>query len=58
MCVQKCTGRREEENSKMTPAIHRKELLEKKKEGKHSFPYINSVKSELNICLNCCVKLI
>ena len=26
--------------------------------GKHSFPYLNSMKSELNTCMNCCVKLI
>ena len=26
--------------------------------GKHSFPYINSMRSELNTCMNCCVKLI
>ena len=28
------------------------------KKGKHSFPYINSKKSELNACMSCCVKLI
>ena len=25
--------------------------------GKHSFPYLHSMKSELNSCMNCCVKL-
>ena len=51
----KMRGRERRDNSGTTPAIHRKELQEK---GKHSFPYTNSVKSELNTCMNCCVKLI
>ena len=41
--MQKCKGRREKDNSRTTPAIHRKELFEK---GEHSFPYIISVKIE------------
>ena len=51
----KTQGKEIEDNSGTTSAIHRKELLEK---GKHSFPYTNSVKSELNTCMNYCVKLI
>ena len=47
--------KREEHNSETTPAIHRKELQEK---GKHSFPYLNSMKSELSACMNCFLKLI
>ena len=26
--------------------------------GKHSFPYLNSMKSELSTCMHCCLKLI
>ena len=51
----KMQGNERKDNSGTTSAIHRKELQEK---GKHSFPYTNSVKSELNTCMNCCVKLI
>ena len=29
-----------------------------RKKGSIFFPYINSVKSELNTCMNCCLKLI
>ena len=39
----KCKERREKDNSRTIPAIHRKELFEK---GEHSFPYTNSVKIE------------
>ena len=53
--MQKCKGKREKDNSRTIPAIHRKELIEK---GEHSFPFTNSVKIEYNICLNCCVELI
>ena len=51
----KMQGKERRDNSVTTPAIHRKELQEKEK---YSFPYTNSVKSELNTCMNCCVKLI
>ena len=51
----KMQGRERRVNSETTSAIHRKELQEK---GKHSFPYANSVKSELSTCMNCCLKLI
>ena len=51
----KMQGRGRRDNSETTSAIHSKELQEK---GKHSFPYINSVKSELNTFMNCCLKLI
>ena len=51
----KMRGKERRDNSGITPAIDRKELQEK---GKHSFPYTNSVKSELNTCMNCCAKLI
>ena len=51
----KMLGKEKRVNSRTTPAIRRKELQEK---GKQSFPYTNSVKSELNTCMNCCVKLI
>ena len=54
--MQKCKERRGRGDSRTTPQIHMNELQEKK--GKHSFPYTNSVKSEYNMCLNCCVKLI
>ena len=52
---EKMQGNERRDNSETTSAIHRKELQEK---GKHSFPYINSMKSELNTCMNCCLKLI
>ena len=51
----KMQGNEKKDNSGTTSAIHRKELQE---EGKYSFPYTNYVKSELNTCMNCCVKLI
>ena len=51
----KMQGKERKDNSGTTSAIHRKELQEK---GKYSFPYTNSVKSESNTCMNCCVKLI
>ena len=44
--MQKCKGRRERDNSRTTPAIHRKELYKKKEEGEHSFPFANSLKIE------------
>ena len=53
--MQKRKEKEIEDNSGTTSAIHRKELQEK---GKHSFPYTDSLKSELNTCMNCCVKLI
>ena len=51
----KMQGKERRDNSETTSAIHRKEL---QKTGKHSFPYTNSVKNELNTCMNCCLKLI
>ena len=51
----KMQGKERSDNSETTSAILRKELQEK---GKHSFPYKNSVKSELSTCMNCCLKLI
>ena len=51
----KMQGKERKDKSGTTSAIHRKELQEK---GKYSFPYTNSVKSELNTYMNCCVKLI
>ena len=53
-CV-KMQGKERRDDSETTSAIHKKEL---QKKGKHSFPYTNSVKSELSTCINCCVKLI
>ena len=43
------------DNSETTSAIHKKEL---QKKGKHSFPYINSMKSGLGACMIYCLKLI
>ena len=51
----KMQGKDRKDNSGTTSVIYWKELQEK---GKHSFPYTNYVKSELNTCMNCCVKLI
>ena len=51
----KMQGEERRDNSEATSAIHRKELQEK---GKHSFPYINSVKSKLSACMNWCLKVI
>ena len=48
-------GKEGRDNSETTSAIHKKEFKEK---GKHSFPYINSMKSELNACMNCYFNLI
>ena len=45
----KIEEREEGDNSETTSAIHKKEFKEK---GKHSFPYINSMKSELNACMS------
>ena len=39
----KVRGKKGRVNFKITSAIHRKDL---KKTGKHSFPYINSVRSK------------
>ena len=45
--MQKCKGKREKVNSRTTPAIHKKELFEKKiKKWEHSFPFTISVKIE------------
>ena len=41
--MQKCKGRREKDNSRTIPAIHRNELIEK---GEYSFPFTNFVKIE------------
>ena len=51
----KMEGNEGRDNSERTSAIHKKEFKEK---GKHSFPYINSMKSELSACMNCYLNLI
>ena len=43
MLMQKCKGRREKDNSRTIPSIHRNELFEK---GEHSFPFTDFVKIE------------
>ena len=48
-------GKEGRDNAETTSAIHKKEFKEK---GKHSFPYIKSMKSELNACMNCYFNLI
>ena len=48
-------GNEGRDNSETTSAIQKEELQEK---GKHSFPYKNSMKSELRACTNCCLNLI
>ena len=53
--MKKMEGKEGRDNSETTSAIHKKEFKEK---GKHSFPYINSMKSELNACMNCYFNLI
>ena len=51
----KMEGKEGRNNSETTSAIHKKEFKEK---GKHSFPYINSMKSKLSAYMNCYLKLI
>ena len=51
----KMEGKEGRDNSETTSASHKKEFKEK---GKHSFPYINSMESELNACMNCYFNLI
>ena len=46
---EKMEGKEGRDNSETTSAIHKNEFKEK---GKHSFPYINSMKSELNACMS------
>ena len=53
MLLQKCKEKREEQL--MDNFSNSQERIQEK--GKHSFPYLNSMTSELNICMNCCVKL-
>ena len=53
--MQKCKGMRERDNSRTTPAIHRKELFEKK--GSIFFPFTNSVKIEYLFELLCGIDL-
>ena len=54
MLLQKCKEKREEQL--MDNFSNSQERIQEK--GKHFFPYLNSMKSELNTCMNCCVKLI
>ena len=54
MLLQKCKEKREEQL--LDNFSNSQEGIQEK--GKHSFPYINSVKSKLNTCMNCCLKLI
>ena len=54
MLLQKCKEKREEQL--MDNFSNSQERIQEK--GKRSFPYLNSMKSELNTCMNCCVKLI
>ena len=54
MLLQKCKEKMEEQL--MDNFSNSQERIQEK--GKHSFPYLNSMKSELNTCMNCCVKLI
>ena len=51
----KMEGKEGRDHSETTLANHKKEFKEK---GKHSFPYINSMKSELSACMNCFLNLI
>ena len=44
---EKLEGNEGRDNFETTSAIHKEELQEK---GKHSFPYKNSMKSELRAC--------
>ena len=52
--MQKCKEKREEQL--LDNFSNSQEGIQEK--GKHSFPYINSVESEFNTCMNCFVKLI
>ena len=54
MLLQKCKEKREEQL--MDNFSNSQEGIQEK--GKHSFPYLNSMKSELNTCMNCYVNLI
>ena len=54
MLIQKCEEKREEQLR--DNLSNSQEVIQEK--GKHSFPYINSMKSELSTCMNCCLKLI
>ena len=54
MLIQKCEEKREEQLR--DNFSNSQEVIQEK--GKHSFPYINSMKSELSTCMNCCLKLI
>ena len=52
--MQKCKEKREEQLR--DNCSNSQEGIQEK--GKHSFPYLNSMKSELSTCMNCCLKLI
>ena len=54
MLLQKCKEKREEQL--MDNFSNSQERTQEK--GKHSFPYLNSMKSEFGKSMNCCVKLI
>ena len=54
MLLQTCKEKWEEQL--MDNFSYSQERIQEK--GKHSFPYLNSMKSELNTCMNFCVKLI
>ena len=54
MLLQKCKEKRKEQL--MDNFSNSQEGIQEK--GKHSFPYLNSMKSELNTCMNCYVNLI
>ena len=48
-------GKEEGDKAETTSAIHQKEFKEK---GKHSFPYINSMKHKLSAYMNCYLKFL
>ena len=54
-CAKKCKEMREKTNREQLQQFTGRSY---RKKGKYSFPYTNSVKSELNTYMNCCVKLI
>ena len=54
MLLQKCEEKREEQL--LDNFSNSQEGIQEK--GKHSFPYINSMKSEWSTCMNCCLKWI
>ena len=54
MLLQNCKEKRKEQL--MDNFSNSQEGIQEK--GMHSFPYLNSMKSELNTCMNCYVNLI